>query len=42
MDYPISSIETLDKIRNEIALAIGENTPQRWLTIAFTANENWI
>ncbi|HCU5991007.1 TPA: cation diffusion facilitator family transporter [Legionella pneumophila] len=42
MDYPISSIETLDKIRNEIALAIGEDTPQRWLTIAFTANENWI
>lgn len=42
MDYPISSIETLDEIRNEIALAIGEDTPQRWLTIAFTANENWI
>lgn len=42
MDYPISSIETLDEIRNEIALAIGEDTPQRWLTIAFTANENLI
>jgi cation diffusion facilitator family transporter len=42
MDYPISSIETLDEIRNEIALAIGEDTPQRWLTIAFTANEAWI
>jgi cation diffusion facilitator family transporter len=41
-DFPISSIEILDKIRNEIALAIGEDTPQRWLTIAFTANENWI
>ncbi|WP_454784165.1 cation diffusion facilitator family transporter [Legionella sp. WA2024007413] len=40
-DYPISNIETLDEIRNEIALAIGEDTPQRWLTIAFTANENW-
>lgn len=40
--FPISSIETLDDIRNEIALAIGEDTPQRWLTIAFTANEKWI
>ncbi|MCW8408026.1 cation diffusion facilitator family transporter [Legionella sp. PATHC035] len=42
IDYPISSIETLDEIRNEIALAIGEDSPQRWLTIAFTANENLI
>ncbi|WP_028379428.1 cation diffusion facilitator family transporter [Legionella pneumophila] len=42
MGYPISSIEALDEIRNEITLAIGEDTPQRWLTIAFTANEKWI
>lgn len=42
MGYPISSIEALDEIRNEITLAIGEDTPQRWLTIAFTANEQWI
>ncbi|HAT6976810.1 TPA: cation diffusion facilitator family transporter [Legionella pneumophila] len=42
MGYPISSIEALDEIRNEITLAIGEDTPQRWLTIAFTANERWI
>lgn len=41
MNFPISSIETLDQIRNEIALAIGEDTPHRWLTIAFTANEDW-
>ncbi|CDZ77252.1 zinc transporter ZitB [Legionella massiliensis] len=41
-DYLILNIVTLDEIRNEIALAIGEDTPQRWLTIAFTANENWI
>lgn len=41
-NFPISSIETLDEIRNEIALAIGEDTPKRWLTIAFTSNENWI
>lgn len=40
--YPITSIDTLDEIRNEIAEAIGEDTPERWLTIAFTANENWI
>lgn len=41
-NFPISSIETLDEIRNEIALAIGEDSPKRWLTIAFTANEDWI
>lgn len=41
-DYPIANIQTLDAIRNEIALAIGKDTPERWLTIAFTANENWI
>ncbi|WP_419421475.1 cation diffusion facilitator family transporter (plasmid) [Legionella sp. D16C41] len=40
--YPISSIETLDEIRHEIAKAIGEDTPQRWLTISFTTNKNWI
>ncbi|USQ15407.1 cation diffusion facilitator family transporter (plasmid) [Legionella lytica] len=42
MNFPIPSIETLDEIRNEIALALGEDSPRRWLTIAFTANENWI
>lgn len=42
LGYPISSIETLDEIRSEIAKAIGEDIPQRWLTIAFTTNENWI
>ena len=40
--YPISSIEALDLIRSEIRDAIGGDSPQRWLTIAFTAEESWI
>lgn len=41
-EYPISSIESLDLIRHEIAVAMGGDSPQRWLTIVFTANESWI
>jgi len=41
-NYPISSIETLDTIRREITEAVGGESPQRWLTVAFTAEENWI
>lgn len=40
--YPISSVESLDVIRHEIADAMGGESPQRWLTIVFTANEDWI
>ena len=40
--YPISSIEALDVIRREIMDAIGGESPQRWLTVAFTAEESWI
>ncbi len=40
--YPISSVEALDVIRHEIAEAMGGESPQRWLTIVFTANESWI
>lgn len=39
---PISSIEEMDEIRNEISNAIGDNTPDRWLTISFTTNKSWI
>lgn len=40
--YPISSIEALDAIRREITEAVGGDSPQRWLTVAFTAEESWI
>lgn len=40
--YPLTCIESLDTIRDEIAAAIGKDSPQRWLTISFTANERWI
>lgn len=41
-NYAISSIEALDAIRREISEAVGGESPQRWLTVAFTAEENWI
>lgn len=41
-EYPISSVDSLDVIRHEIAAAMGGESPQRWLTIVFTANESWI
>ncbi|WP_026069237.1 hypothetical protein [Legionella tunisiensis] len=41
-NYPISSVEELDRIRREIADAMGGDSPQLWITIAFTTNENWI
>lgn len=40
--YPITGIEALDTIRREIGEAFGGDSPQRWLTIAFTADENYI
>jgi predicted Co/Zn/Cd cation transporter (cation efflux family) len=42
LNYPISGVEELDAIRTEIAEAMGGNSPQRWLTIAFTTTEQWI
>jgi predicted Co/Zn/Cd cation transporter (cation efflux family) len=41
-EYPVASVEALDVIRHEIAVAMGEENPKRWLTVVFTANENWI
>jgi cation diffusion facilitator family transporter len=39
---PLSSIAMADAIRREIALAIGGEGPQRWLTIDFTADPRWL
>ena len=40
--YPISGVETLDKIRREIGTAMGGDGPQLRLTIAITTDENLI
>lgn len=40
--YPITGVETLDAIRLEIGKAIGGEGPHRWLTVAFTTDENCI
>lgn len=35
-------VEALDRIRDEIAQAIGDLGPQPWLTISFTTEEKWL
>lgn len=37
-----SGVSKLDKIRDKIADAIGEDTPHRWLTISFTHDPKWL
>ncbi|RUR10544.1 cation diffusion facilitator family transporter [Legionella sp. km772] len=41
-NYPIEGVESLDEIRREIGIALGENGPEMWLTVAFTTEEQWI
>lgn len=41
-DTPLDSVTKADAIRREIAAAIGEEGPQRWLTIDFTADPRWL
>jgi predicted Co/Zn/Cd cation transporter (cation efflux family) len=38
---PPRTIEAWDAVRDEINDAIGEDSPNRWLTIVFTADEEW-
>jgi len=40
-DFQVGSIATLDAIRREIRGAIGDQGSYQWLTIAFTADEQW-
>lgn len=40
-DWPAKKLEEWDQIRNEIGEAIGDDTPDRWLTIAFTTDPEW-
>lgn len=41
-DYPIGSIDELDRIRAAIAAELGEARPERWLSIVFTGDPDWI
>lgn len=38
---PAKSIEQWDGLRDEIGEALGDEGPDRWLTIAFTADKEW-
>lgn len=38
---PPRRLEEWDKIRDEIGEAIGNDTPDRWLTIVFTTDQEW-
>lgn len=40
-DFARAGVGELDRIRQDIADALGEPGPQRWLTIAFTARPEW-
>lgn len=40
-DWPAKKLEEWDQIRDEIGEAIGDDTPDRWLTIAFTTDPEW-
>lgn len=40
-DGPAKKLEEWDRIRDEIGEAIGNDTPDRWLTIAFTTDPEW-
>lgn len=38
---PARKLEEWDAIRDEVGEAIGDDTPDRWLTIAFTTDPEW-
>ena len=40
-DFPPKKLQEWDQIRDEIGLAIGDEGPDRWLTIAFTTDPEW-
>ncbi len=39
--WPARTLEQWDELRDEIGEAIGDDTPDRWLTVAFTADREW-
>ncbi|QEL21668.1 cation transporter [Bosea sp. F3-2] len=40
-DGPAKQLEEWDRIRDEIGEAVGNDNPDRWLTIAFTTDPEW-
>ncbi|WZB64176.1 cation transporter [Achromobacter xylosoxidans] len=40
-DLPAKPLEQWDRIRDEVSRAVGDDTPDRWLTIAFTTDLEW-
>ncbi|OZY61101.1 cation transporter [Pseudomonas lundensis] len=40
--YPLTSVNTLDAIREEISAMLGKADSARWLTICFTGDRKWI
>ncbi|WP_175173554.1 cation diffusion facilitator family transporter [Achromobacter pestifer] len=41
VDMPAKPLAEWDRIRDEISKAVGDDTPDRWLTIAFTTDIGW-
>ncbi|MBO9716356.1 MAG: cation transporter [Pseudoxanthomonas sp.] len=39
--WPARTLEEWDALRDEIGEAIGDDSPDRWLTIAFTTDREW-
>ena len=40
-DWPPKRLEEWDRIRDEIGEAVGDEGPDRWLTIVFTTDPEW-
>ena len=40
-DFPAKKLQEWDDIRDEVGNAIGDEGPDRWLTIAFTTDPEW-
>ena len=40
--YPLTSVKTLDALREEISQLLGKADSARWLTISFTGDRKWI
>ena len=40
-DWPPKRLQDWDRIRDEIGEAIGDDSPDRWLSIAFTTDPEW-
>jgi len=40
-DFPATAIMEWDRIRDDVGAAVGGESRNRWLVIAFTADERW-